>query len=74
MIVIKIASGIKKDVNVPETLTLEWELLTVLQCLEQLGIDEKQVGAVLVKGKPKKMTYTLEAGDEVQILPVLSGG
>lgn len=74
MIEVKIAGGIKKEVSVAETLTLEWEPLTVLQCLEQLGIDEKQVGAVLVNGKPKKMTYTLEDGDEVQILPILSGG
>jgi len=74
MIVIKIAGSIKKDVDVPVTLTLEWKPLTVLECLAQLGLDEKQVGAVLVNGKPKKMSHTLEDGDEVQILPVLSGG
>lgn len=74
MIVVKVSGGIKNKVSASEVLTLEWEPLTVLECLEQLGIDEKQVGAVLVNGKPKKMTYTLEAGDEVQLLPVLSGG
>lgn len=74
MIVIKIAGGIKKEVSVAETLTLEWEPLTITQWLGQLGIDEKQVGAVLVNGKPKKMSHILEDGDEVQILPVLSGG
>ena len=55
-------------------LTLKWEPLTIREWLGQLGIDEKQVGAVLVNGKPKKMSHTLKDGDEVQILPVLSGG
>ncbi|MDK9710718.1 MoaD/ThiS family protein [Acidaminobacter sp.] len=74
MIVVKVPGGIKKEVSVAETLTLEWKPMTILQWLGQLGIEEKQVGAVLVNGKPKKMSHTLEDGDEVQILPVLSGG
>lgn len=74
MIVVKVAGSIKKEVSVAETLTLEWKPLTILQWLWQLGIDENQVGAVLVNGKPKKMSHILEDGDEIQILPVLSGG
>lgn len=74
MIVVKVPGGIKNEGTDAEVLTLKWEPLTILQWLGQLGIDEKQVGAVLVNGKPKKMPHILEDGDEVQILPVLSGG
>ena len=74
MITVKIAGGIRKGVTFSETMTLEWEPLTVLQCLLRLGLDEKQVGAVLVNGRPKKMSHSLKDGDEVQVLPVLSGG
>lgn len=74
MMVVKIAGGIKKNVTLSEAVTLEWEPMTVRQLLSRIEVDEKQVGAVLVNGQPKKMNYALSTGDEVQVLPVLSGG
>lgn len=76
MITVKIAGGIFKDADrqEAEVVALEWGEGTIGEVLEALGLDEKQVGAVLVQGKPKKMNHVVADGDLIQILPVLSGG
>lgn len=76
MITVKIAGGIYKDAGrqEAETVVLEWGEGTIGEVLEALGLDEKQVGAVLVHGKPKKMRHVIADGDLIHILPILSGG
>lgn len=76
MITVKVAGGIFRDSDLQgvETVALEWEEGTIGEVLEALGLDEKQVGAVLVHGKPKKMNHVIADGDLIQILPILSGG
>jgi molybdopterin converting factor small subunit len=76
MITVKIAGGIYKDAGrqEAEVVVLEWGEGTIGEVLEALGLDEKQVGAVLVHGKPKKMNHMIADGDLIHILPILSGG
>lgn len=76
MITVKIAGGIYKDAGrqEAEVVALAWGEGTIGEVLEALGLEEKQVGAVLVRGKPKKMNHVVADGDLIQILPILSGG
>ena len=76
MIIVKVAGGIFRDSDLQgvETVALEWGEGTIGEVLEALGIEEKQVGAVLVQAKPRKMTHVIADGDLIQILPILSGG
>ncbi|SCZ79636.1 MoaD/ThiS family protein [Acidaminobacter hydrogenoformans] len=76
MITVKIAGGVFKDADRQgnEVVAIEWGEGTIGEVLEALGLEEKQVGAVLVQGKPKKMNHVVADGDLIQILPILSGG
>lgn len=55
----------------------QWEYvpgITVSRIIEDLHIDKKDVGIVLVNSRHVEMDYQLEEGDTLAIFPLIGGG
>jgi molybdopterin converting factor small subunit len=55
----------------------EWaysEGLTVGRILEELAIDKKEVGVLLVNSRLTEPDYQLREGDTLSIFPLIGGG
>jgi len=70
-------SGILRKYFPDQLLYLEKDLpegITIDEILQQMGIPSNAVSAVSINGKLVKGTYKPCDGDEVTILPIISGG
>jgi sulfur carrier protein ThiS len=74
MLTVKIAGGILLNSENQKTFTMDFSPVTLKALLKLLEIEEHHVGAILVNGRPRKLSETFEDHVEIQILPVLSGG
>lgn len=70
MIKIKLSIS-DKDVK---NITLKYKDITIEEIINELNIDKRQIGAVLVNGIPKNFSDKVEDESEVFFLPILSGG
>ena len=55
----------------------EWDYVegsTVSRILEELNINKKDVGVLLVNSRHAETDYKLEKGDTLSIFPVIGGG
>jgi sulfur-carrier protein len=55
----------------------EWDYLegmTVRRLLEELAIDRKEVGVLLVNSRHVEPDYRLAEGDTLSIFPLIGGG
>ena len=55
----------------------EWNYVegsTVSRILEELNINKKDVGVLLVNSRHAETDYKLEKGDTLSIFPVIGGG
>jgi molybdopterin converting factor small subunit len=48
--------------------------LTILEALETLGLSRQAALVAVVNGVTSDITYTLQPGDRVQLLPQIAGG
>lgn len=64
----------KHERNDIDIIKIEYEDITIEQLLDNLYIEKVHVGAILVNGIPKKVTYRIEDNSEIYVLPALDGG
>ncbi len=48
--------------------------LSVQELMDKFKITESNIGAILVDGRPAKLTDKISEGSEVYFLPLISGG
>jgi thiamine biosynthesis protein ThiS len=47
---------------------------TVMEVIEELGLDPDLVAIVMVNGRQKFKSYRLQDGDSVKLVPMVGGG
>lgn len=47
---------------------------TVMEVIEELGLDPDLVAVVMVNGRQRFKTYRLQDGDSVKLVPLVGGG
>ncbi len=74
MVTVKFSSGMSYARAKGTEFKLEWTEGTVADLLQQLEVDMREVGTVLLDGQAVKLDHQVGPNSEIYVLPILLGG